>query len=142
VGAPGADLPGDRDLPEGDVYVFLPTRTGWVQSQRLNDPERPFFVFFGSQVALGDGLLAVSAPINEGTTRAVGRVIVFDRVGDEFKFGRVVTQIEGRAGIDLDFSRRTLIASMVPSTGCCDGRRAIGHASIIKFGRGSPKRHE
>jgi hypothetical protein len=134
VGAPGADVPSDLPLSsEGNAYVFLPTREGWIESQKLNGGESLFFSEFGSKVAMGDGLVAVSAPRDQSVLRGVGRIIVFDWVGDQLQFGRSVTDIEGTAGTDLDMSGRQFIAGMMPTTAFVE--RAVGRAEIFRFGR-------
>jgi hypothetical protein len=132
VGAPGFDFPSEEpSIPEGNAYVFMPTSNGWMQSQELNSGERRFSALFGSEVALGDGVLAISAPIDEAITRAEGHVVAFEWNGEEFTAGRTISEIEGRAGLDLDFSGRWLIAGMAEASAFVE--RVAGFADIFKF---------
>lgn len=134
VGAPAFDFPSEEpSIPEGNAYVFMPTSDGWMQSQELNSGERRFSALFGSEVALGDGVLAISAPIDEAIIRAEGHVVAFEWNGEEFTAGRTISEIEGRAGLDLDFSGRWLIAGMAEASAFVE--RVVGFADIFKFPR-------
>jgi FG-GAP repeat len=79
VGAPDVDLPGDDDTftPEGNAYVFLRNGDVWHESQKLNDGQRTFFASFGTRVAMGQGRVAISAPLEDTFSRANCHVFGF-----------------------------------------------------------------
>jgi hypothetical protein len=116
VGAPRADLGLDDDegygRPLGDVYVFLPSRHGWYQSQRLNTVSDGYAIrSLGYKVRLGRSLLAVRTPDLRGLARGEDRVFVYDWSNGSFQFPREVAVYEGHIP-DIDMSGRQLIYSL------------------------------
>ena len=138
VGAPGADL----GIPEvgtgplrGNAYVFRPSRHGWYESQKINEPGMEWpYVGVGADVAVGRGLLALSQNDNYFQISNAHRVQVFDWVDGRFQSGRQVVYREDAGISDLDFAGRTLIASMADP-----GSRwfyyVFGSATILVFGQ-------
>jgi hypothetical protein len=136
VGARLADVPGDRGDREGNAYVFLPHGGRWFQSQRLNgdDDDHTFMAFFGSTIAMGRGLVAISAPAEQSTFRAEGNIVAFDWVGRHLTRGRVVHHDDQGTGVAMDFSGRRLIAG-VRGFGQPLQPVRIGHVVILDFAR-------
>jgi hypothetical protein len=138
VGAPGADL-GLPDEgygpPRGNVYVFLPHRRGWYQSQQLNDPsdENPIRDL-GHEVSIGRNLLAVRVPDTRGLIRGEARVFVYDWSDRSFQLPQRVVAYEGLIP-DIDMSGRQLILSRHDSG--LFNYYVRGSASIYRFGPGS-----
>jgi hypothetical protein len=135
IGAPDVDTPEFPTAePEGAAYVFLPSRRGWFESQRLNTDSQ-FRGHFGTRIAMTRGLVAISAPLDIAARFGMGRLIVYDWVGSELQFGRRVFQFEGPVGIGLDASGRSVIvnAQEVPP----NVLETTGHALIFTFGTSS-----
>jgi FG-GAP repeat len=115
VGAPNADLglPDDEAYGpvRGNVYVFLPSRGGWYQSQQLNAlGDENAIRDLGHQVRLGRDLLAVRVPDLRGIIRGEDRVFVYDWEDRLFQFPHRVARYEGFIP-DIDMSGRQLILS-------------------------------
>ena len=132
IGAPNVDTPENETLaPEGAAYVFLLSRRGWFESQKLNTGSAPPG-FFGTRIAMARGLVAISAPLDVAARWGMGRLIIYDWVGRELQFGRRVFQFEGLVGIGLDASGRRVIvnAQAVPP----NVEVQNGYARIFTFG--------
>ena len=137
VGAPNADLRREDDegygAPRGNVYVFLPHRRGWYESQQLNDPSNESVVRdLGHDVSIGRDLLAVRAPDLRGLIRREDRVLVYDWIGRSFQFPQEVARYEGYLP-DIDMSRRRLIVSRLENA--FYNYYVTGSATIYVFGR-------
>ena len=141
AGAPGVDLPFENAFfgGEGDAYAYLPHRGSWFESQSLNNPPLPFFRSsgsFGSKVAMGRRLAAVSVPFSSGDDiRPESAIIVFDRIGEEFTHARSVYGAghDGDTIPDIDMSGRRLILSRHESLSLND--RVVGRVVIKEFER-------
>jgi hypothetical protein len=136
VGAPRADLGLDEEGVGpllGNAYVFLPSRYGWYESQKINDATDNFpTVGIGVDVAIGNGLLALTASGNTGRIRDVDRVFVYDWVDGQFQFERKVVEFEGTIP-DIDMAGRELIASTHIQP--VFTYFVLGDARILVFGR-------
>jgi hypothetical protein len=122
--------------PRGNVYVFLPHRWGWYQSQQLNDPsdENPIRDL-GHEVSIGRDLLAVRVPDTRGLTRGVARVFVYDWRDRSFQLPQRVAAYEGLIP-DIDMSGRQLILSRHDAG--VFNYYVRGSATIYAFGASSP----
>jgi hypothetical protein len=135
VGAPQIDLPAEEtSIPEGNVYVFLPHRGGWFESQKLNGGDQLFFATFGTSVAMGRGMVAVGAPIDEAILRGEGAAFVFEWVGQELTHGREAVSDEIGAGRDLDFWRRRVIVGLPGTPPFAEPGSFQGSAAILEYG--------
>jgi hypothetical protein len=135
IGAPNVHTPEFPTAePEGAAYVFLPSRRGWFESQRLNT-DSLFRGHFGTRIAMTRGLVAISAPIDIAARFGMGMLVIYDWVGSELQFGRRVLRFEGPVGIGLDASGRRVIvnAQEVPP----NVLEITGHADIFTFGTSS-----
>jgi hypothetical protein len=137
VGAPRADLGLEDDegygRPLGDVYVFLPSRQGWYQSQRLNTISDGYAIrSLGYKVRLGRDLLAVRTPDLRGLARGEDRVFVYDWSNGSFQYPREVAIYEGHIP-DIDMSGRQLIYSLHAAEFW--SYYQTGSAKILRFGQ-------
>lgn len=137
VGAPNADLRREDDegygTPRGNIYVFLPHRRGWYQSQQLNDPSDESFVRdLGHDVSIGRDLLAVRVPDLRGLIRGEDRVLVYDWIDRSFQFPQEVARYEGYLA-DIDMSGQRLIVSRLETA--FFNYYVRGGATIYVFGR-------
>ena len=133
AGAPNLNLPGDENTtsPEGNAYVFMPSGSGWFESQELN-PDGQFYALFGKHVAMGRGMVAVTAPILEAVMSTHGAALVFDWVGQELTHEHGATGIpEGWFATDLDFSGRTVVVGMNEYEFAAPSQ--IGRVRIVEF---------
>jgi hypothetical protein len=135
VGAPGADLGVDDEnygRLRGNVYVFVPGRRAWHETQKLNDGSDPNpLPGIGSDVALGRDLLAVKVDDITGTIRGEDRVFVYDWIEGSFQQRQRVARFEGNIP-DIDMSDRRLILSRHPAPFIY---YVTGSATIFTFGR-------
>lgn len=140
AGAPDVEL---SDEPfsgvDGDAFVYLPHRGSWFESQTLNDPPLPGLQSsgrFGSAVAMGRRLVAVSAPFTEADEiRPESAVIVLDRIGEDFTFAHRVFGAGGDSQTipDIDMSGRRLILGVHESRNPNLDDRVVGRAVILQF---------
>jgi hypothetical protein len=133
VGAPYLNLPGDENTtsPEGNAYVFLPSGSGWFESQALNDDGR-FFALFGQDVAMGRGMAAITAPIEEAVMSTHGAALAFEWVGEELIRGQGGAAIpEGWFATDLAFSGRTLVLGLNEAEFAAPNQ--FGRVTIVEY---------
>jgi hypothetical protein len=140
IGAPNADLgiPDEQGAgpPRGNVYVFLPHRRGWYESQQLNDPADANPIRgLGHEVSLGRDLLAVRVPDTSGLMRGEARVFVYDWKDRSFQLPQRVAAYEGLIP-DIDMSGRQLILSRHDAG--VFNYYVRGSATIYAFGASSP----
>jgi hypothetical protein len=129
VGAPHAPPPDDTTFSQGTVYVFLPARGTWFESQKLI---KGGFLLFGTSVAMGRGLIAASAPIEYGLPRE-GVASVFEWTGSYLTAAGDALRSNVGAGADLDFwDRRLIVGSPGPPFNAQPG--TYGFARIVDFG--------
>lgn len=140
VGAPNADLRrADEEgygAPRGNVYVFLPYRRGWYESQQLNAPSNENVIRdLGHEVSIGRDLLAVRVPDLRGLIRREDRVFVYDWIDRSFQLPQEIVRYEGYVP-DIDMSGRSLIVSRHDAG--FFNYYVRGSATIYVFDRGSP----
>jgi hypothetical protein len=106
----GTGVNGPEDLLSfpgaGAVYVFEHDGTGWGQTAYVKAHNTDFGDFFGMGVAVGDELLVVGAPYEDGSSEGVGWGSPFDDgqpdSGAVYLFQRSVWTNEGSALAGVD----------------------------------------
>jgi len=92
VGAPRANSAVTQgccgNLNEGAAYTFVLSRRGWAQRQTLIPSDQSLsWGGFGTSVAVGDGVLAVGAPLfPQPDNFTSGSVFVLSRQGEDYNF--------------------------------------------------------
>lgn len=79
LGAPRDSANGDRS---GAAYVFSHSAGGWAEAARLAPAESEAGDEFGGAVAVGDGVIAVGAALDDAPERDAGSTTIFRREGD------------------------------------------------------------
>ncbi len=133
IGAPGDDLLGGD---EGSVYVFRRQSGSWVQTARLNAPDRSPEAFFGHSVALSGSWLVVGAyaALDDTGAGSTGAAYLYRRYGDTWAFEAKLTPEDASAGdffgYDVDVSsNRVLVGSPLHRV---DGTPAQGAVYVFK----------
>ena len=126
---------GDIDLTArpGAAYVFARSGGGWSQQARLTGSGVTSGEQFGSAVAVGAGLVAITANFDEGVQADSGATYVFTRDGSSWTEQTRLASSDGATGdrfgwrLRLSEDERTLLATAVGAADSQAVRRGAGY---------------